>query len=590
MAFDTETVDGFPYTGQYSGTDGVRGIDDCHGRPELARAMVAAQLFEAKPGDFILSGFFYFRFDIQVIFRDKPELFEGLGNIDFEDEHGIHWKGSSQWPVIFLIGRYKKRTILCIDAWRFFPGSLAGVCRDLGLAFQKLETPACVKENRAPTEAERAAFDAYSLGDTDACLEILKEIDKIFELEQQGPCISVAHLSGKKFRRDHAGGVGLDVPDERGQELGLLAYKGGRNSMVADDLPLIVPNCAMYDVRSLYPYICSEILPSFFGGRWVWDMRPQLQGAGIYWLEGELLKGDCWPYRLLMDAKGDYHTPGPIKSVQTGFEIQTAIKHGLLAPGFKFSGMVWEPGRSKQHPFKTFYAEVFAAKEAQRGKNQTLYTYYKNVANCLTGKFASTIPQEVTENRVIDGRLTAQTQKIRVPGLLYNPAVGGLITGPGRCLLFECELASKSVHGATDSLVVPPWGTPPPEGPGLGQWEKAATGTFVAARNKLYAFLGPKTHGNWTGWLDKHGKPTENRLERKNPVWNGQIVDKYALHAFKGTVFQFLDAVFSGNPTYKYSRMVQLKESRKRKNLKPLQMNDFVEALKLGGKYFQPKT
>ncbi len=550
--------------------------------------MVASYLFAAKPGDFLLSGFFYFRFDIQVMFRDKPELFEGLGNIDFEDEHGIHWKGSSQWPVIFLIGRYKKRTLLVIDAWRFFPGSLAGVCRDLGLAFQKLETPACVKENRPPNASEREYFDQYSLGDTDACLEILKEIDKIFALEAQGPCISVAHLSGKKFRRDHAGGVGLDVPDERGQELGLLAYKGGRNSMVADQLPLILPDCAMYDVRSLYPYICSEILPSFYGGRWVWDFRPQIQGPGIYLVEGTLLKGDCWPYRLLMDAKGEYLQPGPIKCVQTGYEIITAAKHGLLAPGFTFSGMIWEPGSEKHHPFKTFYAEVFAAKEAQRGKNQTLYTYYKNVANCLTGKFASTIPLEVSETRVIDGRLTNVQTKVRVPGLLYNPAVGGFITGAGRCLLFECELASKSVHGATDSLVVPRWGVPPAEGSKLGQWEKAATGTFVAARNKLYAFLAPKTHGDFTGWLDKRGNPTENRLDRDKAVWNGQIVTKYALHAFKGTVFQFLDAVFTGNRKYSYSRMVQLKESRKRKNLKPLQMNDFVEELKLGGKYFTP--
>lgn len=541
--------------------------------------MLAGFLHEAKPKDFILAGFFYFRFDIQVIFADSPELFEGLGAINVEDEHGIHWRGSSQWPVIFLVGRYKGRTLLIIDAWRFFSGSLAGVCRELELPFTKLQTPACVKENRQPRPDEREAFNNYGLVDADACLEIVKRIDAIWEREQQGPCISIAHLSGKKFRRDFTMGNGLDVPDELGQELGLLAAKGGRNSLVAQELPLIVENCQMFDVKSLYPYICSAILPSFYGGQWVWMMKPPIVGHGIYRLTGELLKGDCWPYRLLMDAKGEYLETGPINTVQTGYEIQTALKHGLLAPGYKLQGMIWEAGTEKWHPLRAFYDEVFSAKEEHRGKNPTLYAFYKFLANSLTGKFASTIPLEDEDG-----------EKYRVPGLLYNPSVYSFITAAGRCLLFEYELASSSIHGATDSLVVPPWGRGPGEGPKMGDWELCVTGTFVAARNKLYAFLAPKTLGTYTGWTDKHGVPCEKGLDAKIPCWKGQLIPKYALHAFKGTVFQFLDAVFDGQTSYTYERMVQIKESRKRKNLKPLQMNTFVEELKLGGKYFKPTT
>ncbi len=277
-----------------------------------------------------------------------------------------------------------------------------------------------------------------------------------------------------------------------------------------------------------------------------------------------------------MDAKGEYLEPGEINTVQTGYEIQTAIKHGLLTD-YSYQGMIWEPGASTWHPLRAYYDGVFSAKEEHRGKNPTLYAFYKFLANSLTGKFASTIPLEDEDG-----------QKYRVPGLLYNPSVYSFITGAGRCLLFEYELQSQSIHGATDSLVVPPWGSSPAEGDKMGDWEKAVTGTFVAARNKLYAFLGPKTHGNRTGWRDKKGQWTTERLDFKTPVWEGQEITKYALHAFKGTVFQFLDAVFHGQTSYSYTRMVQIKEARRRKDLKPLQMNAFVEELKLGGKYFHP--
>src|SRR6476659_3286370 len=121
--------------------------------------------------------------------------------------------------------------------------------------------------------------------------------------------------------------------------------------------------------------------------------------------------------------------------------------------------MVWEEGREKWHQLKAFYAEVFAENERYREgnpeANPTLYSYNKFLANSLTGKFASTIPLEDENNE----------ETYRVPGLLYNPSVYSFITGAGRCLLFEHELASGSVHGATDSLVVPPHGTPPTEGP-----------------------------------------------------------------------------------------------------------------------------
>ena len=274
-----------------------------------------------------------------------------------------------------------------------------------------------------------------------------------------------------------------------------------------------------------------------------------------------------------MDAGGEYIRPG----VQvdglwvTGFELRAALRHGILQ-GATWAGYIWERGKATgdRHPFREYFSKVFAEKESHRDKNPALYLYYKYLANSLTGKFVATIPQlEVGDNGL---------EKYRVPGALFNAPVGALITGAGREFLFEAEIVAKSVHGATDSLVVPPWGnTPPGIGPNMGQLEKVVSGQFVCGRNKLYAFLGPKS-GDFTGERkDETGKTTK--------FYEGQEILKYATHAFQGTVFEFLGMILGGRKTYQYTRMVQMREASRRPSLKPLQMTEFTGEIKLGGKY-----
>ncbi len=600
MGFDTETVDGLPFTCQFSTSGGERDVFECYGRSDLIRDHFSRLLVDAPDRAFILVGAHYLRFDIQVLFRDFPQMFAGLGEIDYTDAAGVSWRGSTNWPVIFAIARYQGKTLLLIDTFRFFFGGLAGVCEALKIKVQKLQRPACIAENRAPTPKEMPYFLKYAMTDSDAVLEILQWIDHIWELQGVGPCVSIAHQAGRIFRRNHTKIdnkiVGLDAADHFGQLGGIHAYHGGRNSVNAQAaarveierfqhpdgvtvtekqplFPMRVENCTLFDVRSMYPWICSDLLPSFFGGRWVWSDTPEIEPAGLYRVSGRVRKGDCWPYRLLMNDEGNYIPPDALTVGEwvTGFELESALKHGLIETT-NITGYLWKPGEETRHPFREYFSWVFEEKEKHRDTSPALYLYYKYLANALTGKFVSTIPQ-LKVNPV-----SGQLGKIRVPGMLFNAPIGALITGAGRAYLFEQELLSSSIHGATDSIVVPPWGRKPGNiGGNLGQWEEVCSGTFVCGRNKLYAFISPKKRGNFTGKKLVSGKTKY--------FYKGQEILKHATHAFNGGIFEFLKMCETGQRQYKYRRMAQLREAQRRPGLRALTFNDFEAELKLGGKY-----
>lgn len=569
-------MNGVPYTCQFATSQGEKLIYEVEGRSEAVRAGFNHFLDGAKRGDFFLAGAHYLRFDIQVLFKDRPECFQGLGEIDFTDENGVRWKGSTNWPVIFAIARKNGATLLLCDTFRFFFGSLAKVANDLKIPQQKMARPPCVLENRFPRESEKSYFLEYAMQDAVVVLPILGWIDRIWEMENLGPCISIAHQAGRLFRRNHTrvdGEIrGLDVPDKFGQLAGISAAHGGRNSAKSPDkaFPFIVENCVMYDVRSMYPWICARLLPSFIGGRWVWSDNQAITESALYRVFGRVQAGDTH-YKLLINDEGDYHKPGDPLFGQwlTGYELKRALEHGFIED-CKYTGYIWEPGPEShlRHPFREYFEQCFQKKEECRDSKPALYLYYKYLANSLTGKFIATIPQlKFNQER-------GQYQKIRVPGLLFNSPIGALITGPGRAYLFDKEIECSSLHGATDSFVVPPWGKKPDNvGKELGQLEEVVSGAFVCGRNKLYAFLGPETGRNITG------------IYGETKFWHGRKILKYANHGFNGSVFDFLALVWSGRRKYKYARMAQLRESQRRPGLTALAFNQFEAEVSFGGKY-----
>lgn len=594
--YDTETLPGKPYTFQKALSTGHRELTYIDGFAPLIRAKFYEDLDQVPDGHFALGAFYFFRFDVQTIFFDKPDYWKGTAALDAVDvdNNGVLWSGALTWPTVFLRLKKGKKKIYIIDLFRFWEGGLARCCEKLDLPIRKLDRPPCVTENREPKPHERAYFEDYALIDSEAALSLLGLLDSLWEMDGNPPSFSNAHESGRVFKTRYAPG-GLDLPDPLAMAVGEFAYHGGRNALHIPTAPVVIPNCALWDVSSQYPAVCYYDLPAFYGGQWLWrDNRP-LEPNGIYEvIKGHLTEKSTRVPDFLMDHEGRYfratpegacgaankgkckrHNHGELKGHWfTGVELMAARDLGLLSLG-SWWGYSWE-GPDNPRPLANYMLDHYREKNATRD-NEVLYQRNKYRLNTLTGKFIATIPRGEFQE---DGSF----MKWRLPGSLYNPPVAALITAHARTQIWKEECRIPVFHTATDSIVTPARFRPidrPRLKEGLGAWEKQVTGDFVCGRNKLYAFLSPeKTEGHFTG-RKKDGKKTLI-------FYKGQKVIKYARHGFQGDILDFLDAAFAGamEMEYRFQHMGGIRESRKRKDVKALAMNWVDGTLKFGGKYF----
>ena len=587
---DTETVNGMPYTLQVADNKGRREIIWLYGQARIARNVLYDIIDSLPEKNIAVFGFYFFKYDVQVLLRDQAQLFTGLASLDkwknpktgeweydFKED-GFCWSGVITWPTVFVIIRKGSRVLLLIDLFRFFEGGLARVAVDLQLPFKKLEVPACVKEAREPSPAEKLDFEAYAMQDAVVALSILEIVKNFIEEHQISWCLSNAHMAYKIFKKEYTKNEktgkpqGLDKPDYFMQLNGLKSYHGGRNSLTVSSLPFVCHSARVYDVNSMYPFV-GTMLPGFFGGTWSWELdSPDINTMGIYQVTGKILKGKAWPYQLIMAHDGSYLQPGGFQKVwMTGIEIITARKYGMLEIK-ECVGFSWQPRDSKKKPFRDYFEHYYEEKTRHKGTHPVLYEQSKKLMNCLYGKMASCIPHHERDK---NGRKTARTYL--TPGAAFNSPIASLFTAHSRTIIFEAEIEYGSYQSATDAIYIP--GPKFPDtNTDLGRFSLETTGELVIGRNKLYAVISPDTTmGSFTGFKDMGGK--------KVWFWEGRKILKYALHAFMGTPVNFLEAVFHGKTKYEYQRMGNLKESLKRPDVIPLAFNTFPAQVKWGGKY-----
>lgn len=593
VGLDTETLPGKPYTFQQATDLGHRELTYVDGCAPLIRQKFYELLDQVPNGQFALGAFYFFRFDVQTIFFDKPDYWKGSAALDAVDvdNNGVLWTGALTWPTVFLRLKRGSKKIFLIDLFRFWEGGLARCCEKLDLPVRKMEHPPCVVENREPTPDERAYFEEYALIDAEAALSLLGLLDSLWEMDDNPPSFSNAHESGRVFKKRYAPG-GLDAPDILAMQAGEWAYHGGRNALRLPTVPCVIKNCSLADVSSQYPAVCYYDLPAFYGGKWIWRDNKPLEPNGIYEiLTGNLAEGARVLPDFLMDHQGRYfrhadrpcntkkkckiHNHGPlVHSWFTGVELIAAIETGALDLR-SWWGFSWE-GPNDNRPLARYMLDHYREKSASR-ENEVLYQRNKYRLNTLTGKFIATIPRG---KFLGDGSF----ERWRLPGSLYNPPVAALITAHGRTQIYREECRIPVFHTATDSIVIPAEYEPierPRLVEGLGAWEKQVTGDFICGRNKLYAFISPEiTEKGFTG-RKKDGKKTLL-------FYKGQKVLKYARHGFQGDILDFLEAAISGAPAleYKYQHMGGIRESRKRKDVRALAMNWVDASITFGGKYF----
>ena len=586
---DTETVNGMPYTLQIADQTGRREIVWLYGNARIARNVLYDILDKMPDKSISVFGFYFFKYDVQVLLRDHPELFTGLASLgsfinkkgekeyDFSED-GYTWSGVITWPTVFVIIRRGSRVLLLIDLFRFYEGGLARVAVDLKLPFKKFKTPACVKGAREPKGArELKQFNAYAIQDAVVALSILETVKQTHEEFQLSWSLSNAHMFWKIFKKNFTvnpktrKAQGLDVPDYFMQINGLKSYHGGRNSLTVPRLPFRHSSIKVYDVNSMYPYV-GTILPGFFSGTWCWSLQnPVIRPNGIYCISGYIKRGSCFPYQLIMSHGGNYLPVGGFQKVWiTGIEILTAFKYKILEIKDVW-GFEWEKGDSDLLPFKNYFEHYYKEKASHKDIHPVLYHRAKVAMNTIYGKLAACIPHQ---ERNEDG--TKNSKTYLTPGGAFNSPIASLFTAHSRCIIFEAEVEYGSFQSATDAIYIsgPNY---PKESKRIGEFSLETTGELVVGRNKLYAVISHDGKGSFTGFK-KEG-------EKKVWYWEGRKILKYALHAFMGTPIDFLNACLLGKTEYTYSRMGNLKESLKRPDIVPLTMNKLSASVNWGGKY-----
>jgi len=99
-------------------------------------------------------------------------------------------------------------------------------------------------------------------------------------------------------------------------------------------------------------------------------------------------------------------------------------------------------------------------------------------------------------------------------------------------------------------------------------------------RNKLYAIISHEV----TEAPGFSGKiPQDNGGKRW--YWKGRRILKFALHAFQGTVVDFLECALEGREGYTAQRMGNIREHLRRPDIVPLRFNTIPMKANFKGKY-----
>ncbi len=505
-AFDTETVDGAPFTIQFAGSDGATLV-----RVTRSTILQTFLTFLARRGDrdrLSLLWAHNLEFDAGIVFCAHPEIWMTktphlVGNLDgVGDVRIVFHQVENPFHQVTVRGRQW----LILDTMSFFKLSLEEACRRLQLPVQKLPRPPYLGQ-RPPTDVEWPAFHAYATNDALATYELgsyILERHREFDIP---PTVSIAHMAGTIFRRDslredlsspirtEARIVSVEVARAKGWQLrqplhvrvdppipfceterrsdlvlnaSLLSYHGGKNGLYV--APGVYEDVAEVDIVSAYPY-AMWMLPPVTKGRHR-DTREIVPGrCAVYRVTGRV-RSHC-PYGVFLTLDGVKITEGRFDTWVTSYELDAALDEIVLESVY---GYYWEPAADAINPFAD-YVSFFFKKKQQTPKDDPRREMHKLLLNSLYGKLIQRVEKE---DRMV---AVAHAQA----GALFNPFWASMITGHCRARLHRLEHEYAALHASTDSILTQ--ATTIPTGAALGDLEVKARGTLVVLRSRLYVIL-----------------------------------------------------------------------------------------------------
>lgn len=594
FGLDTETCRGKAHTVQIAGPHDstVLYVDDNTIFPEFWSWIRGRLRF----GGVNLAYVHNLNFDLRVIFAlHHVTMYEQFSEISISlcchghPPLGDHSDcGGVPIEVLMLFGKVNKADIKqgrqhlqIFDSYAFTMTSLARSCKMFKIKEGKLKAPKDLGKKRLRSPE----FTAYALQDAVAVRALGLRIMEFHKAYEVRPAITLPAYAGKVFRRHFLGlGESIPFPPVHIVKAAELSYHGGKNGYYLDG-PEVLEDVYEVDISSAYPFAMRE-LPPLTKGKYkgVKKFHPGL--AGIYKISS---RTGSSIYPLIYDHAFRKLPPRTdFKGLWiTGYELAHVLKTdtSLNIDG----GYVWKPARGAVNPFAR-YVDHFYAKKQASDKDDPFYALYKLCLNSLYGKLVATTPvrtmEQIAEVKRLKGLGVAIPEGFTInerydailkkyvqiksgwrAGSMYNPFWGSMITGHTRAYIYSLEKKLSAIHTATDSVKSI---TPHPPVPGLGGLKVEAFGRCYLFRNKLYLHL--SRSGEYCGHRDSPGHPKDfiryPKGHKKEGLpyldSDGQHLCKYALHGFKGRLWELWDNrkkfLRSRSLSYDYIHVVGLRE------------------------------
>lgn len=530
---DSETCNGKPFLLQFYSNqiilDNLIWIDEHTATRKFLR--FCSELPEGNTVIF----FHNLQYDLISLFYDRHIAFTS-GDFSME-VNGWEISGLYEKPTFVTIKKGNK-TIYLRDTAAWFMTKLDRLAGLFCPELPKLPAPKGLGERIFTLDDHE--FVEYALRDPEITFHVGKHLLKIHNDYGITLSVSAPHMAAKIFCSKYLD-KSIPLPSKAICYASVHSYHGGKNN-------LTVPagwykNVRLLDIISAYP-AAMRLLPSFSNH----NLYKRIDAAGpvnrVHWCGIYKVYGsvkDCkWPVVFDHNFKS---VSGEINGIWvTGMELNEAIERKEIEVT-RLYGFYYEAEKDEEpSPFVKYVDEFFKLKnKADKEQDKVTREFAKLMLNSLYGKFIEQRGNRREQDWIHQLETdTLSVEKKIVAGQLFHPFIATLITGQVRVWIHQHEHKYNALHTATDGIFTTAKTFKTVEG--LGGLKQEAYGDLLLFRNKLYILYGPK-----------------GKLQSK--AFKDRYILKYALHGFRGSVFDLEKIYVTGKTEYSYTKVNKLKES-----------------------------
>lgn len=503
------------------------------------------------------------------------------------------WREKSKKCMDILFGG--GAPVKFIDTMAFFPTSLEGLSKRLGLKHVKRRRCKNVLEGRKPKGGkEREEFRRYTSDEILATCDLAEHILGMHREYDVPISMSAPSFAAHVFKRRYLKSPIQQIPQDI-RWIAEYSYHGARSGQFVDFG--YIPDVCSYDYNSFYPWAMTQ-LPPFTSGKWKRKNEFDSEREGFYVVDGAA--HSCkYPVILKDNARflfaNDEHFSG---AVLTSYELREALEKGEMDI-IKIWGYVFVPDKNAENPLIDFVNHFYELKQSTPDDDPQYFTF-KLCLNSLYGKFIQTTRISEHAERG-DFKLNLRTntlERIKVlhkAGGIYLPHIASWITGLCRAVLHDYLHKHSALDCATDSFKT--LRNDIPTGENLGELKLEHRGGTLFIRPKFYIIFTPeisnRVDNEFGGDLRaclKEVLKTIPKEQAEREKFKDSIIQSEAHHGYsKKDILGFLKDIYVPQKDgYEIRRMIRPREAAIRR-IPSRTWENRVKHLKIDWRQEKPK-